>query len=178
MLIPIVPPLIHFEWNFAWGSAQAGHREAIRQRLAQVVPDAKDSILRLDAPPNVSPLYASISHCRKLGGLVVSSVPVGLDFEEAHRINPELVARISSLEEFSSFPESEMIWPAKEAAFKCLSHVGLQPAGISKVQIRYKSSSPSAAQFEVFAPITLAGRIFRIDDVLVALVLESISSTK
>lgn len=156
--------ILHLEWKIEWGAGHPGHRAAIRARLAELVPSAREQILDLDRIPDVAPLFVSISHCASLGGFALATVPVGLDFEDPERIDPGLVAKISSLEEFASFVDPRRIWPAKEAAFKCLRAMGLSPAGVSEIAI-----SRSDEEFFTVDP-RAEGRLFRAEGAFGALV--------
>ena len=79
-----------------------------------------ESVLDLSTfPQTLENLYVSISHCKDLGVFIVSSRPVGIDIEMSSRLKKEVVGRVSTVDEMLMLDEVGLLWPAKEALFKC-----------------------------------------------------------
>lgn len=111
-----------------WGSANPNHRQEIRsylstssfsshfnrQQLAQL-PD-------LNSRPEASNGFFSISHCQNWGGFSYSQERHGLDIESKKRISNQIVRRTSTDKELTYAHQPELLWVAKESAFKALSH--------------------------------------------------------
>lgn len=72
-------------------------------------------------PKNFNHLFVSISHCKDLGVYVISSRPIGVDIEITSRLKKEVVQRVSTSTEMILTDEPQLLWPAKEALFKCES---------------------------------------------------------
>lgn len=110
---------VHFDPN--WGSQNPQHRTLLKAQLNSALSNSQ--------------LYSSISHCPGMGVFLTSPHPVGVDVEVRHRVEPRVLARVSSPEELkaaSTHPAS--LWCAKEAAFKALKNFN-QPSVISKISI-------------------------------------------
>ena len=96
--------------------------------LKKTVPDdffgkRCEKLLTPGTRPDCSFAAISVSHCPVLGGFVFSfnsEVALGLDMEQSHRVNEQLIGRLSNTEELRKAPDPSLLWAAKEAAFKCL----------------------------------------------------------
>ena len=78
--------------------------------------------------PHCSFAAISVSHCPVLGGFIFSfnrKISVGLDMEQSHRVNEQLIGRLSKAEELKQAPDPSLLWAAKEAAFKCTTEQNL-----------------------------------------------------
>lgn len=84
--------------------------------------------------------YFSISHCERLVAVAVSSVPVGVDIEEARAIKAGFERKSlteEELSEFSRLTEGERDayllrrWTVKESIFKLSNESIFRPTGIS-----------------------------------------------
>lgn len=83
-----------------------------------------EKLLTPGTRPNCSFATISVSHCPVLGGFVFSfnqKITLGLDMEQSHRVNEQLMGRLSKTEELQKAPDPSLLWAAKEAAFKCLT---------------------------------------------------------
>jgi hypothetical protein len=83
--------------------------------------------------------FFSISHCPLFGGYVLQEAPlvgrsIGFDLEQASRVSPEIVNRISTPSEMTDSPDPASLWTAKESLYKSLPD-GIQPAAISGVRV-------------------------------------------
>lgn len=149
LLRRFAPEVIFVEIRTEWAAVHPGHRERLRARLAELLPaENADRLRDLSAPPLLREGFCSISHCTELGGLVVARTPVGLDLEALARIRPALVAQVSSMEEFAAFPRPELLWPAKEAAFKCLTKT-TDVRGVQDIELRGGTVDGEVAEFFV-----------------------------
>lgn len=126
----------HVDIRPEWGSENSNYRTEIRKGildyLKQHHPDqVAESIWDLNSPPVLKALFVSISHCLGMGGFAVCSKSLGFDIEDTTRITQKIVDRVSSEDELTACPEFELLWPAKEAVFKCstefytISHIHL-----------------------------------------------------
>ena len=82
-----------------------------------------EKLLTPGTRPNCSFAAISVSHCPVLGGFVFSfnrEISLGLDMEQSHRVNEQLIGRLSKAEELRQAPDHSLLWAAKEAAFKCM----------------------------------------------------------
>ncbi len=116
--------VFHVEIKASWGSENLSFRSAIRQAILAYLKthhpaEATDALLNLDAPPVLKSMFVSISHCQGMGGFVLSSRALGFDIEDTSRITQKIIDRVSSPDEIKSCPQFELLWPAKEATFKC-----------------------------------------------------------
>jgi 4'-phosphopantetheinyl transferase EntD len=102
------------------------------------------------SPPTASAGAVSLSHS-PLGGAVLTSDSrgsVGVDVEDASRLNAKVVSRVSSPEEISKAPRPEYLWPAKEAAFKA-SHPENRDIVLSQIHIdKWTLGAQGIWQFE------------------------------
>ena len=83
-----------------------------------------EKLLTPGTRPDCSFAAISVSHCPVLGGFVFSfnqKITLGLDMEQSHRVNEQLMGRLSKTEELQKAPDPSFLWAAKEAAFKCLT---------------------------------------------------------
>lgn len=104
-----------------WGSENPDHRRKIRDYLAQrFEAQAVHDLGDLSRLPELRDGFVSVSHCRGLGGFLVSPAWSGFDVELTDRVTPELAARIGDMEEFAQAPDPAALWCAKESAFKAL----------------------------------------------------------
>ncbi len=131
--------------NEHFGSTVEGHRAAIRHSIKDDLIGVVDlrsieSILDLSRPPSVSGLSISISHCRGIGGYVISGdqVNIGFDVEEERRINQKILDRISHPEDH---PLGQYTWVAKESAAKALSKKQGEIPSLPQIQIVFDSGS-------------------------------------
>lgn len=106
-----------------WGSHAADHRRLIREAIAQNTPCDPVKILDLDRLPTLEHGSVSIAHCRTLGGYAWTSSRglLGVDVEEAGRLGPAAIARVSTPVELQNCPDQKFLWVAKEAGFKALA---------------------------------------------------------
>lgn len=115
----------HFEIHDTWGSQNPDYRINLRKHLHQYLQKLDptqdySSVLELSTyPKEFKQLFVSISHCKDLGVFVVSSRPVGVDIEITSRLKKEVVQRVSTPAEMLLSDEPQLLWPAKEALFKC-----------------------------------------------------------
>lgn len=96
-------------------------RKHLHQYLQKLDPiQDYSSVLDLTTyPKNFNHLFISISHCKDLGVYVVSSRPIGVDIEITTRLKKEVIQRVSTPAELLLSDEPLLMWPAKEALFKC-----------------------------------------------------------
>lgn len=125
-----------------WASSRPGFREAIRRDIAESLGSTELSILALDALPVSQLADISVSHNANLGGYALAGKgePIGFDVERLSRLS----RRSSSFasvdgEELAAAPCAELLWPAKEAAFKAMGPA-LQPRLIRQIVIGTWSS--------------------------------------
>ncbi len=116
--------VFHADIQDTWGSVNPNYRIEIRAQILSYLKahhpnEASDTILNLNAPPILSSLFVSISHCPGMGGFVLSSKSLGFDIEDTFRITQKIIDRVSSEDEIKACPQIELLWPAKEATFKC-----------------------------------------------------------
>lgn len=142
-----------------WGSEKPNFRSEIRQAILDYLKahhptEATDKILDLDAPPILKSMFVSISHCQGMGGFVLSSKSLGFDIEDTSRITQKIIDRISSEDEIKSCPQVELLWPAKEATFKCSTEFYT----ISHIQILKWDKSQNDTYS--FSSLTVAGWAF------------------
>lgn len=77
--------------------------------------------------PQYPNLHISISHCRTAVAVAFSiNGPVGIDIESRRHINPSLIERVCTPDEFDAIQHSEdpemaflQLWTRKEAVLKC-----------------------------------------------------------
>lgn len=119
------------EWR---SSASNGHRLKIREALAERLHDP--GLLDLSKLPANESSSVSISHCPLAGGYALGSpnATLGFDLEDATRVRPAVVARVSLAHELTEAPSVPLLWTAKESAFKALRGVQ-QPAVVSELKI-------------------------------------------
>lgn len=130
-LIAVIDP------RFAAGSA--GHRENLRREILHRLGDDVENpgeILDLSKPLlKAGGSYVSIAHVPSGGGFLLSKQPIGLDLEEADRVQSRVVARVSTADDLSAAPSPAWLWAAKEAAFKALQHAEKSPKLLSQIGI-------------------------------------------
>lgn len=123
-----------------WKQDQTEYRTEIRKfaanffdqaKLKKEILDLSKPLVRIDSP---KPVYFSISHSTQAGILAQSRIPLGVDLESFHRINPKVVQRISAANEVAEAPSPGHLWTAKEATFKSLIHFR-QPQTLSQIEI-------------------------------------------
>ena len=135
--------VFHVDIRSEWGSENPNFRTEIRKGILDYLkihhPDqVADSLWDLNAPPVLKSLFVSISHCQGMGGFVLSSKSLGFDIEDTSRITQKIIDRVSSEEELKACPQFELLWPAKEATFKCstefytISHIQILSWGKSQ----------------------------------------------
>ncbi len=151
--------VFHAEIKDSWGSENLNFRSEIRQAILDYLKahhpgEATDTILDLDAPPILKSMFVSISHCQGMGGFVLSSKSLGFDIEDTSRITQKIIDRVSSDDEIKSCPQFELLWPAKEAIFKCSTEFYT----ISHIQILTWLKSQNNTYS--FSSLTVAGWAF------------------
>jgi hypothetical protein len=135
---------LHLEISAKWSSIQVGYREELRLEMLKEVRKTSwgESVDKLLVPGQLGELqrgFFSISHCPLAGGYVLQEAPlvgcsIGFDLEQASRVSPEIVNRISSPSEFRDSPDPASLWTAKESLYKSLPDV-VQPSAISGVRV-------------------------------------------
>jgi 4'-phosphopantetheinyl transferase superfamily len=140
--------VFHIDIKKDWGSENLDYRTEIRKGILEYLkthhPDqVSKSIWDLEAPPVLPSLFVSISHCVGMGGFVLSSKSLGFDIEDKTRITQKIIDRVSSEEELKTCPQFELLWPAKEAIFKCSTEFYT----IAHIQIQHWEKS----QYETFS---------------------------
>lgn len=80
-------------------------------------------------------LFASISHTGKKAIYCICDNPVGIDIEDASRLNPKVIQRITTPPELSLIPDSNILWSIKESAFKAIPFI-IQPKVITDIEIK------------------------------------------
>ena len=105
-----LPSEIHIHTAPQW------ERRAIRAFLYEKF--QHEDLLNLAKPPQCPGVFISVSHAPGLGGVVWGCQPVGLDIEVKTRVQPAVIARISTQSERLSFYKPEFLWPIKEAVWK------------------------------------------------------------
>jgi hypothetical protein len=113
-----------------WGSQAREFRLSIRQALGRQVSELRPltpaasvaGLLDLKTVPRIEPFQISISHCRGMGGYILSEAPgsIGFDIEETARITVKVIDRVTTPEERTEAPEMTALWSAKEAVFKAM----------------------------------------------------------
>jgi hypothetical protein len=116
--------VFHIDVRPNWGNENPEYRKEIRKGILDYLhrhhPDqVADSIWDLNSPPLLKSLFVSISHCKGMGGFALSTQALGFDVEDTTRISQQVIDRVSTEEELKACPEFELLWPAKEAVFKC-----------------------------------------------------------
>ena len=116
--------VFHIEIRPDWGSEHANYRAEIRKGILEYLKlnypnEISQSVWDLDSPPVLPSMFVSISHCLGMGGFVISSKSLGFDIEDKTRITQKIIDRVSTEEELKACPNFELLWPAKEAIFKC-----------------------------------------------------------
>lgn len=107
-----------------FASRVEGHRARIRATLHQLTGD--ESVLNLETPPQLKDKFVCISHCRSIGGFVLSNGPIGFDIEETRRVSPAVAERMSHQNDDKQSPSPAALWTAREAVYKSLG--ARQPA--------------------------------------------------
>lgn len=135
---------LRLEISAKWSSIQVGYREVLRLEMLKEVRKTSwgESVDKLLVPGQLGELqrgFFSISHCPLAGGYVLQEAPlvgrsIGFDLEQASRVSPEIVNRISSPSEFRDSPNPASLWTAKESLYKSLPDV-IQPSAISGVRV-------------------------------------------
>lgn len=78
--------------------------------------------------------YSSLSHTENVGVFVLDSAPVGVDFENRARIKKPIVERICQPNEMSLNSNFQLLWSAKEAAFKSVPFI-IQPKMFTEITV-------------------------------------------
>ena len=126
------PCLQGVEWRVESGEwrthdeQSAAARQLLCEMLGKTVIVVHDS---QGAPylPESPNLHISISHCRTAVAVAFSNTgPVGIDIESRRHINPSLIERVCTPDEFDAIQHSEdpemaflQLWTRKEAVLKC-----------------------------------------------------------
>lgn len=90
----------------------------------------------LSRRPHFPEFTISVSHCPIAGGFVLCPThrfQLGLDLEEAKRINLKLLTRTHTTDEISIAPQPHLLWSCKEAIFKSMQ--GFQPKTLTQITI-------------------------------------------
>ncbi len=146
-----LPQPLFFACTEEWGSDSSDYRQQLRARLVDearrmgnLTEGEAETWLDLSRPPQANQIFCSISHTRRLGGFVLSRVPVGFDIEALGRVSKRVVDRISTPVEVLNAPDGESLWVAKEAVFKCLQGKH-QPTVLSEIHISTWEPTPQGA---------------------------------
>lgn len=165
-------PSVGLEVRAEWESLQSDHRLRIREFIAHdlrghasdLVPESgkgfrtsppdesTQALFDLERIPRLPDLHLSISHCTGFGGLVWSPRPIGLDLEEASRVQEKVILRMSSQDELKRAPDAAALWAAKEAVYKALRAYE-QPQVLSQVETEsWQSLDSHTETFRLFHP--------------------------
>ncbi|MFP5518795.1 MAG: 4'-phosphopantetheinyl transferase superfamily protein [Bdellovibrionia bacterium] len=118
-----------------WGANNENYRQNIRSFLQNKLQSTEPIILDLEQPLTLfREQFISISHSPETGVVALATQPLGIDVESLTRITPKLVERISQPKELLTSPLPQVLWSAKEAAFKALVHFA-QPQTMSQIEI-------------------------------------------
>lgn len=132
-----------------WGSENGSDSAELHSRLKEI----KASELGLSVDLGRIVLRSSVSHCRTWGGFALAEfesdgLAIGFDVEEEVRVRPEVAERIcQDSQEALRAPSPGALWTAKEAAFKSLQDIGLQPKVILEVVIENWKPIPASNLF-------------------------------
>lgn len=98
-------------------------RELLRELLSAHGHASPEELLELERRPYHPELHINISHCKDAGliGWALKPLKIGVDVEQVERIQTHLIRRVSLPGEISEAPRPELLWSAKEAAFKSRS---------------------------------------------------------
>jgi hypothetical protein len=151
--------VFHIDIRPNWGSEHLNYRTEIRKGILEYLklnhPDqVADSVWDLDAPPVFDSLFVSISHCLGMGGFVLSSKSLGFDIEDKTRITQKIIDRVSTEDELKACPEFELLWPAKEAIFKCSTEF------YTITHIQVVNWAPSQNETHAFSSLSASGWAF------------------
>lgn len=95
--------------------------------------------------------FSSLSHTEEIGVFVFDLLPIGVDFENRHKITKEIVKRVSQPAELRLYSDFKILWSIKEAAFKAIPFIA-QPKTLAEIKI--KTIAPvvekKIVDFEVF----------------------------
>lgn len=119
-----------------FASNRPDHRLKIREHLIANL-DCGPDVLDLDSLPRAEHSTISISHNREVGGYVSAprGIRVGFDVEVSGRVTEKNMRRVCvSDDELARAPGADLLWAAKEAAFKSLGP-GQQPQVFSEIEI-------------------------------------------
>lgn len=134
-----------------WSSCESNHRLLVRKDIKHQLKLLDDTVLDLEKIPELPHGFVSISHSLQVGGYVYSPVSmVGLDIESTHRVNPDIIRRVSTQEELAIAPTPAHLWCAKEALYKALRGIS-QPKTISAIQ--FSSWQPIGDFYKAFSPL-------------------------
>ena len=122
-------------------SQTPNHRLLLRQNLVKLLKSLRVAVkdptplLNLEQPPNIPGVGISLSHCHRGSALLLDlkGRSVGVDLEETQRITSKVVARIARPSELNSVPSTQLLFTAKEAAWKALNKK-LRIAAISQIE--------------------------------------------
>lgn len=119
------------------------NRMDLRKALYNFIKDTKnfefEDILDLRNVPQRIPvpgndIYGSLSHTDTIGVFALNSLPVGVDFEDRHRIQKVLVERVCKTSEINLSSNFQLLWSIKEAAFKSIPFI-VQPKAITDITV-------------------------------------------
>lgn len=139
-----------------WGSLNPDHRIEMRRFLLQHASTSEHSgkleetLLDLNQiPVQIGAKFCSLSHSMHQGMIAFCENPVGIDLEKSERVQPRVVARVSSEKELQRAPSASALWCAKEAAFKALRSYQ-QPEVLSQLEIGgWRESQDGLLLFEL-----------------------------
>lgn len=153
--------LISFRCDTDLNGVDASARLRIRKQLSDELRERANlhfDLSDLTEPPQISPLFASISHTSVCGGYVISRTPIGFDIELSTRVSERALARIASDDEMLKLSDHKLspayLWTAKEAAFKAISSLkGEKLSVISQLQVG--NWQKLSSQVETFSVLNL-----------------------
>lgn len=119
-----------------FASVRQGHRLKIREHLRATL-GCGPEVLDLDSLPRAESAEISISHNRELGGYATAprGTRIGFDIEVTGRVTEKNMRRVCvSDDELARAPGPDLLWAAKEAAFKSLNP-GQQPVVFGEIEI-------------------------------------------
>lgn len=131
-----------FRVDPTWSSREDGHRQLIRQEVAQAFSERgwplPGYLMEPGTPPVLGDPPMSLSHCPLAGGFALTSptklTSLGFDIESTERVTVSVVSRISTPEEVNLAPDPASLWVAKEATYKALPRA-IQPFVTSQIEI-------------------------------------------
>lgn len=142
--------------NTNWGSDNSNNRALIREKIKFFLNNEKNiynSVMNLATLPQSEDFHISISHCKMLGGFVLSNekAPIGIDIEMSERVKLKTVQRISNHFDHLDFPSPAELWTAKESSFKVIKKYN--PKTISQISItQWEKTNSSFNKFHWALP--------------------------